>query len=269
MWIHYYNIWHSNIFVQLTFTPYICWNSQSVPRISWSIYQYDILFCHESHHAAACTAFACTCTCTRTQLQIIYTNIIYQCRPFDFLYESWRNLIDRDGVEYYRVFGISLYLEQPLFPISTIQMALCPAAWTIHYRINFRVGPNNLSFWDVRYHKVNACEYTKICISLAAYVINMLNLLSDNPETSIHLLFFSFLYDLICGFFLFKCSHLWQIKLYIFDFFIMFVWSLIFDIYWWFGSSLAIHEIDNKHARIILATVSKSAFETERDISWL
>lgn len=110
MWIHYYNIWHSNIFVQLTFTPYIWWNSQSVPRISWSIYQYDILFCHESHHAAACTAFACTCTCTRTQLQIIYTNIIYQCRPFDFLYESWRNLIDRDGVEYYRVFGISFIL---------------------------------------------------------------------------------------------------------------------------------------------------------------
>lgn len=73
------------------------------------------------------------------------------------------------------------------------------------------------------------------------------------------------------GFFFlsFKCSHLWQIKLYIFDFFIMFVWSLIFDIYWRFGSSLAIHEIDNKHARIILATVSKSAFETERHISWL
>lgn len=146
MWIHYYNIWHSNIFVQLTFTLYV---GIANLYLEYPDRYINMMFCFvTNHHAAACTAFACTCTCTRTQLQIIYTNIIYQCRPFDFLYESWRNLIDRDGVEYYRVFGISLYLEQPLFPISTIQMALCPAAWTIHYRINFRVGPNNLSFWD-------------------------------------------------------------------------------------------------------------------------
>lgn len=108
MWIHSYNIWHSNIFVQLTFTPYV---GIANLYLEYPDRYINMMFCFvTNHHAAACTAFACTCTCTRTQLQIIYTNIIYQCRPFDFLYESWRNLIDRDGVEYYRVFGISFIL---------------------------------------------------------------------------------------------------------------------------------------------------------------